>query len=165
MTLPKQLHRRWQLLAKEQSLSAPGLLRLVMTRVLDGAEADVGLSEQTEKAASTHLSITLKPAEVQAAKDAAKKEGYTIAGWVAALLRARLKQQPILTSEELQALSAATLQLAAVGRNLNSAVYRLHREGRWVPAELRLKELADQVREVMQRANAVVDRATERGRF
>lgn len=165
VVLPHLLLTRWKAAAKQRGMTGVALLRLVMTRVLDGEDAPVGLPEQSERAESRHLSITLRKQEIEAVKAAAADEGHTTVGWIAGLLRARLKAQPVFTAAELEALSKATLQLSAVGRNLNSAVYRLHRDGRWLMEEKALALLGDQVRLVTERMNKVVDKASDRGRF
>lgn len=111
----------------------------------------------------THVRLT--EAETQAAIAQAKVEGYTLSPWLSALIRARLRARPILTVAELEALSEATLQLAAVGRNLNSAVYRLQREDRWYGTSKELADLYRVVKDTTDAMNAVIERAGERGTF
>lgn len=111
----------------------------------------------------THVRLT--EAETAAAIDQAKVEGYTLSPWLSALLRARLKARPVFTVTELEALSEATLQLAAIGRNLNSAVYRLQREDRWFGTSKELAELYRVVKDTTDAMNAVIERAGERGTF
>lgn len=148
-------------------MSAPKLLALVMTRVLDGAEAEVGLDEKSAKASKGRLFVTLTQAEHRAVKAAATTEGYSLSGWVASVVRARLVKRGIYTVAELEALSQATLQLSAIGRTLNSAVHGLHKQGLWqeTTVQRQLKPLADQVSEVTNRMNAIISAAADRGRL
>jgi hypothetical protein len=163
--LPVALYDRWSAQAQAQGMSAPQLLRRAMVALLDGSNAPAAVPSRTEAARSGHISLTLRRGDREAVRQACRAEGHTLSGWLAALIRARLNAAPVLTAEELQALEAATLQLAAVGRNLNSAVYRLHREDRWFEEAARLSTLASAVKKVTARMNAVVERATERGQF
>ena len=163
--LPKKLLARWRQVATQRGMTAPKLLTLVMTRVLDGAEAEVGLDEKSAKATKGRLFITLTLAEHRAVKAAAKQEGHSLTGWVAAVIRARLAKRAIYTAAELEALSQATLQLGAIGRNLNSAVHGLHKQGLWqeTTVQRQLKPLANQIGEVTKRMNAIIEAAGERG--
>lgn len=165
--LPKTLLARWRQVASQRGLTAPKLLALVMTRVLEDADAEVGLDEKSTKASKGRLFITLTRAEHLAVKAAATTEGHSLAGWVAGVIRARLVQRAIYTVAELEALSHATLQIAAIGRNLNSALYGLHKQGLWqeTAVQRQLQPLADQIREVTNRMNAIIEAASERGQL
>lgn len=165
--LPTGLLARWRQVARQGGMTAPKLLTLVMTRVLEGADAEVGLDEKSAKASKGRLFITLTQAEHRAVKAAAKTEGHSLAGWTAGLIRARLAQREIYTIAELEALSRATLQIAAIGRNLNSALHGLHKQGLWqeTTVQRQLKPLADQIGEVTKRMNAIVEAASERGQL
>jgi prophage antirepressor-like protein len=165
--LPKGLLTRWRQVARQRGMTAPKLLMLVMTRVLDGAEAEVGLDEKSAKASKGRLFITLTRVEHLAVKATAKKEGHSLAGWVASVIRARLAKRGIYTAAELEALSQATLQMSAIGRTLNSAVYALHKQGLWqeTAVQRQLQPLADQVREVTNRMGAIIEAAADRSQL
>lgn len=111
------------------------------------------------------VDVRLTEAEKMAAVAQATAEGYKLSPWLSALIRARLRSRPIFTVAELEGLSEATLQLAAVGRNLNSAVYRLQREDRWYGTSMELADLHRVVKVTTDAMNAVIERAAERGRF
>lgn len=136
-----------------------------MVAILDGEDAEVGLPQVTDASSRGRLHVRLTIAEKDAIRAAAKIEGHTMAGWVAGVIRARLRAQPIYTHAELEALSLATLQLQAIGRNLNSAIHRLHREGRWYEQAAQMKDVSTMISQVAARMNVIVDKANDRGRF
>jgi uncharacterized protein (DUF1778 family) len=163
--LPMELLSRWRALAKSRGISAVRLLERVMLAVLEGSDAPVGVSDQTEAASTGRLSLRLNREDLAAVKDAAKVEGHSVTGWVGMVVRARLRSDPILTRNEVEALSLATMQMQAIGRNLNSAIHRLHVEGRWYEQAAQMKDVSTMIGRVSERMNAVVDKATDRGRF
>lgn len=104
--LPADLLRRWRALATSRGLTAAGLLRQAMVRELDGADATVGLSERAAGAKTGRLSLTLPPDDIARVREVAAAEGHSLAGWISRLIRARLAQQPLYTSEEREVLSS-----------------------------------------------------------
>ena len=103
--LPVDLLRRWRALATSRGMTAAGLLRQVMVRELDGADAAVGLSERAAGAKSGRLSLTLQPDDIACVREIAAIEGRSLAGWISRLIRARVAGQPFYTVQEWKALS------------------------------------------------------------
>lgn len=165
LRLPAQLFARFKALAKVRGMTAPRFLERVMVAVLDGEDAEVGLPDVSDGSRRGRLHVRLTSVEVEAVRAAAKVEGHTLAGWVAGVIRARLKAEPIYTKDEVEALSLATLQMQAIGRNLNSAIHRLHIEGRWYEQAAQMKDVSAMISAIADRMNAVVDKATDRSRF
>lgn len=165
--VPTGLHAAWKAFAKERGLTLKALQVLVMRQVL-GQEGDVGLQQRTLDAGSgkrPSLSVRLFPEEIEQVKAAAAVEGHSIGGWLAALIRAKLKQSPIVTRDEVDALHKASLQLMAVGRNLNTAVRRLSQEERWTSQVTMLEHVLGEVRRVEASVHAIQKAAERRGSF
>lgn len=162
LTLPKEVVEVARVSASRSGRSLSGwigsLIRTASAEVQEQQPLYTGNDRRKQ-------SVQLTEAETLAAKAQAKAEGYSLSAWLSTLIRARLRSRPIHTTTELEALSKSTLQLAALGRNLNSAVYRLQREDRWYAESVDLKALGESVTDVVHDMNALIDRAGERGRF
>ena len=113
-------------------------------------------SRENDQAAFKRLSIRLKEADREEVRAHAKAMGSTVTRWVTALIRARIRKAPLLSVAETEALAEANRQLAAVGRNLNTVVHRLHREGRWAGNLDLYAELLASVKAVRARVEAVI---------
>lgn len=116
--VPVALLRRWRAMAASEGMTAAAALRRTMVATLDGAQAQVGLPVRASRASTGRLSITLRLGELNAVRAAAKAEGRSLANWVTMLIRARLRQEPLYTTEEHGALIDAMLCLGEVGRKL-----------------------------------------------
>lgn len=165
--VPRGLHEAWKSFAKERGMSLKVLQVLVMRQVLS-LDGDVGLRQRTLTAdgGKRHsLSVRLFPKEIEQVKLAAAVEGHSIAGWLAGLIRAKLKQSPILTKDEVDALQKTSLQLMAVGRNLNTAVRRLSQEDHWVSQVTLMEHVLQEVRRVEASLHAIQQSAERRGAF
>lgn len=110
-----------------------------------------------------HVSLRLWPEEIAAMRDEAAKEGRSLAGWVAVNVRARLERQPVFTVQEVKALHQASLQLMAIGRNVNMAVKRLNAEGKWHQHNQPMLAALTAVRELQHRVDALQAAAERRG--
>lgn len=225
MRLPGDLVKRFRAMAKREGLTMPGLQILVMTKMLDGDDAVVGLSdrsdassnrgvhlrlrndeiaavreaarshghslsgwvamavreklkgtagagiglvaqrEQSEKATKQALSLRLRVDEIAAVREAAAVDGYSLSGWVAMLVRAKLRQTPMLTGDEVSGLLKAAGQLMAVGRNINAAVRKLHAEGKWTQQNQPMLAALAAVEDVKGRVKALLEAAERRGAF
>lgn len=163
--LPGELLGRWKALAASRGMTPAKWQVYVMKQVLDGEGSHVGLPLPSAEAKTGRLHIKLRPDELALVRKAAATEGYTLAGWVAALIRARLKQAPYLVRDELDALHALSNQLRAVGRNINTAVRRLHAEGKWSPRDQPMKRVLALVEDVQERLGNLQETATRRGRI
>jgi len=160
---PIELVSQVRAMAQREGRSISGWMALAAQERLGRGAAAV--SSEYVGSARKKLSVQLTDAEKAAALVQARSEGYSLSAWLSTLLRARLRSRPVFTTAELEALSKATLQLSVVGRNLNSAVYRLHREDRWYQASVDLAGLHSAVKSTADAMNAVIERAAERGRF
>jgi len=109
--LPVELLRRWRALATSRGMTAAGLLRQVMVRELDGDTVAVGLPERAAGAKSGRLSLTLRPEDIARVREVAAAEGHSLAGWIGRLIRARVAQQPLYTSQEWEVLSSLSWSL------------------------------------------------------
>ncbi len=167
LMVPRGLHGQWKLFAKSRGLTLKALQLLVMRQVL-GEDGDVGLQPRSQEAGNgkrPSLSVRLFPAEIDQVKEAAAVEGHSIGGWLAGLIRARLKMAPIVTKPEVEALQQASLQLLAVGRNLNTAVRRLSQEERWTQQVTLLGHVLAEVRRVEASVQSLQQAAERRGQF
>ncbi|CAD7740876.1 hypothetical protein LMG31884_47000 (plasmid) [Xanthomonas hydrangeae] len=165
--VPAGLHDAWKKFAKDRGLTLKALQVLVMRQVL-GLEGDVGLQPRSLDAGGgkrPSLSIRLFLDEIEQVKQAAAVEGHSIGGWLAALIRAKLKQTPIVTTSEVDALHKTSLQLMAVGRNLNTAVRRLSQDERWTSQVTLMEHVLQEVRRVEASVNAIQQAAERRGSF
>lgn len=163
--LPAPLLAAWKAVAAQQGARPGMLLRLVMERVVAGAKGEQGVGVTPIRGAKGKLHITLSAAEAAAVREAARVEGKSNAAWVASLIRARLNQAPILTATEIQALEAATSQLASVGRNLNTVVHKLHKTKRWDAESAPLYSLISAVTLVRDKVYAVLAAGAERAKL
>lgn len=120
--LPLPLLERWRARAQQEGMGPGMLLRQLMTQVLDGKDAEVGLPVRAARGETGRLSIALRHDELLAVRAQAKKSGHSLAGWVRMLIRAKLQQQPIYTAEEVSALLGVLLELSDTNRRLQ----RLH---------------------------------------
>lgn len=163
--IPAPLLAAWRRLASQKGTRPGMLLRLAMEKALDEA----GDQEAKELMAPGpwlgRLYITLTAAEAEGARAAAKAEGKSNAAWVASLIRARLNKAEILTADEIQALEAATAQLASVGRNLNTVVHKLHKTKRWDAESAPLHTLISAVTLVRDKVYAVLAAGAERAKL
>lgn len=76
-----------------------------------------------------NITIRLSESECALIGELADQSGFAgRATWVQALVRANLKEQPMLTHEEMKSLANAVSQLAHVGRNLNQMARALNIE-------------------------------------
>lgn len=163
--VPADLARRWKGLAEARGLSQSALQELVMHRVLDGDDEPVGLPVRTANAKKRHVSIKLRDDEIAAVRRAAKHEGHSLAGWVAMLIRARLRAAPSFTGVEVAALLQASTQLMAIGRNINAAVRKLHADGKWGQHNQPMLAALEKCRELEARINALQAAAERRSAF
>ena len=102
------------------------------------------------------VTIRLRHADKLEIQQQAAAMGTTLTGWITALARSRIRKAPLLAVPETAALAEANKQLAAVGRNLNTVVHRLHREGRWAGNLDLYAELLASVKAVRARVEAVI---------
>lgn len=102
------------------------------------------------------VTIRLRQADKLEIQQQAGAMGTTLTGWITALARSRIRKAPLLAVPETAALADANKQLAAVGRNLNTVVHRLHREGRWAGNLDLYAELLASVKAVRARVEAVI---------
>lgn len=162
--LPAPLIAGWRRVARREGNRPGMLLRLVMERVVSGAGETESLDEFVTRGVRGKLHVTLSAAEAAAVREAARAEGKSNAAWVASLIRARLNQAPILTATEIQALEAATAQLASVGRNLNTVVHKLHKTNRWDAESAPLHSLISAVALVRDKVYALIAAGAERAK-
>ena len=102
------------------------------------------------------VTIRLRQADKLEIQQQAKAMGTTLTGWITALARSRIRRAPLLAVPETAALADANKQLAAIGRNLNTVVYKLHREGRWAGNLDLYADLLASVKAVRARVEAVI---------
>lgn len=169
VSVPKPLRERWTAFARQQGLSAQELLRLVMARVVDQEGAQAASIEAAPRAPEKPVTMRVKlwPEEVRRvdAIRATGEGGGSRSGWVAALIRSRIAGAPLMTGAEIEALEKSTLQLAAIGRNLNAVVHRLHKEGQWYPDSADIQGLARKVGKHLRDHHRLTELAVVRGQF
>jgi len=108
------------------------------------------------------VTIRLYADEREALKQHAAALGHTVTSWVSSLVRTHLRKAPLLAVSETEALLEAVRQLAAVGRNLNTVVHRLHKEGRWAGNLDLYADLLGEVKSVNARIEDVLAVAINR---
>lgn len=152
---------RFESRASAAGLTVAGLVRRLAYAFLDN-NPGAALTTERPSGKSRERKVRLTVEEMAALEHRASNEGVSPGAWIVRVLRANLlaKAQP--TPPELDALRAATEQLAAVGRNLNAAIHRMHREGRG--QALPILELRQAVEELRGQASAVIVAATSRYR-
>jgi len=165
MRLPPELVSGWKALAERRGMSMAALQELVMRQVLQGEDAPVGLPDRAANAKKQSLTLRLRPDEIEAIRKAAEQDGHSLSGWMAMLVRARLRQAPSFSADEIAALLKASTQLMAVGRNINTAVRRLNTEGVWSSQIQTMKAVAATVKLIEDRVNALQATAERRSNF
>lgn len=88
--------------------------------------------------------------------------GLTTTGWVTSLIRARVRKAPLFARQEVEALIECVKALGAVGRNLNTVVHRLHREGTWHGTNVLYNDLLAEVRHVAAHVQVIIAAAHDR---
>lgn len=149
--------------AKQERLSTNALLDAVVRRLLRGKGVELEDQEDDAGGVYKRISIRVKEADRIEVKEHAKAMGTTVTGWITAVVRSRIRKAPLLAVPETAALAEANKQLAAVGRNLNTVVHRLHREGRWAGNLDLYAELLASVKAVRARVEAVIAAGQARG--
>lgn len=165
MALPGPLVAGWKAQAQARGMTMTAFQTLVMTQILAGEDAEAGLPARTLQAKKQALTLRLRPDEIQGIRQAAKTEGHSLAGWVAMLIRARLRQAPSFTGQEVAALLKASTQLMAIGRNINTAVRRLHADGKWTSHNQPMLAALEAVKALELHINALQAAAERRSNF
>lgn len=163
--VPRDLKERWKTVADANGMTLSAFQEAVMREALDGRKMDAGLPEKSREAKSGKLHIKLRPDEIEGVRLAAKREGHSLSGWVAMLIRARLRAAPSFTGTEVAALLTAATQLMAIGRNINAAVRRLHSEGRWDQRNQPMLAALEKCREVEGLIHRLLESARRRSAF
>ncbi|MBV6855915.1 hypothetical protein KWH45_21115 [Xanthomonas campestris pv. mirabilis] len=166
MKLPRELVEGWKQLAQSRGMTMRGLQMLVMKNVLGHeTSAPTPSADHVETGTDRNLRLRLLPGEQLAVRSAAAEEGHSIMGWIAMVIRARLKQAPIQTQDEIRALNEASFQLMAVGRNLNSILRRLNQDEKWTSQTQLLTALLKHVRQVEEQVHELQRAGERRGAF
>ena len=112
----------------------PGtLLRELIQAHISGAGKEINLSKQTEKIRHPgdpeleRLEFRLPKFLKEEVKNRAELEGMKSAQWVSSLVQSSLMTTPVLTDQEVEVVSWANRELAAVGRNLNQIARSMNR--------------------------------------
>lgn len=164
-TFAPELIQAFQQHSRANGMTAKQLLVKLMRDELFKSAVPVGLPARSEKAKSGKLDIQLSAAEIEAVREAAKVDGYSLSGWVAMLVRAKLKQAPFFTREELSGLLKAATQLMAIGRNINAAVRKLHAEGKWTQQNQPMLAALEAIETMKAKVNALQAAAERRSTF
>lgn len=165
MVLPGPLVVAWKAQAEARGMTMTAFQTLVMTQALASEETEVGLPPRTSQAKKQALTLRLRPDEIQGIRQAAKTEGHSLAGWVAMLIRARLRKAPSFTGEEVAALLKASTQLMAIGRNINTAVRKLHADGKWTSHNQPMLAALEAVKALELHINTLQASAERRSNF
>ena len=112
----------------------PGtLLRELIQAHISGAGKESNLSKQTERIRHLgdpqleRLEFRLPKFLKEEVKKRAELEGMKSAQWVSSLVQSSLMTTPVLTDQEVEVVSWANRELAAVGRNLNQIARSMNR--------------------------------------
>lgn len=111
----------WLDYCKQYGLSPSEAFRQVVAKLTAGAKAsrDGDVERAGEGAEKLRKEIRLTASECSQADALACQEGFALARWIVALVRARLSGMPQLGQHELELLARSNLQILALGRNLN----------------------------------------------
>lgn len=116
------------------SKKKPGtLLRELIQAHISGAGKESNLSKQTQRIRHSgdpeleRLEFRLPKFLKEEVKKRAELEGMKSAQWVSSLVQSSLMTTPVLTDKEVEVVSWANRELAAVGRNLNQIARSMNR--------------------------------------
>ena len=119
----------WAQFCRAADKSEAVMLRDMILKVVTGSVPD-GFSSRGESKTGK-ITIRLTESERVSLLDRASKEGYrNPTSWTAAVVRAALHQEPVLTDAEVAALRQSNRELSAMGRNLNQVARALNIEFR-----------------------------------
>lgn len=160
--MPPDLWRRLDALAQSQGLSTNALLCAAAER-LTGNAAPPDTSPSTDNSvALKSVHFRVREADRPELKAHAAAMGYSVTAWITALIRSKTRKAPVFARAEVEALMESTRALGAVGRNLNTVVHRLNREGRWYGNVDLYVELLAEVKRLRTRVESVIASALDR---
>lgn len=118
----------WLDYCKEHGISPSEGFRQVVAKLTASGTVgrDCHLEPITDGAEKLRKEIRLTESEFRQADALAFKEGFALARWIVALVRARLTGAPQLGQHELELLARSNMQILAVGRNLNQIAKAMH---------------------------------------
>jgi hypothetical protein len=154
----KDLKSRWLQWCQSVDMAPSQAMRVLVRRLENGqwprgtgeAPATTQPEQRRSKALSVRPRVPLTREEAEAAALLADLEGVSVQWWIAGLVRARVADQSPVGRPALQALGIATLQLQAIGRNVNqiarqfNAVAEHLAEGRTREYEQGVRKLRDE---------------------
>lgn len=113
--------RPWLDYCKQHGLSPSEAFRRVVAKLTAGANASRNddIEPAGNGAEKLRKEIRLTEAEFRQADELACKEGFALARWIVALVRARLSGTAQLGQHELELLARSNMQILALGRSLN----------------------------------------------
>ncbi len=123
---------RFSAAARLQGLSDSGLLKRLVTLMLQSANAgeSPGLVDEKRAVRDARLTIRLRAEDQLLLHERATARGMPPATYVSVLTRAHLRKLTPLPKGELLALKSAVSELGSVGRNLNQLMRAVHQGGR-----------------------------------
>lgn len=163
--LPPDLWAKLDALASAQGVSTNGLLEAMGSRVTGSgvalpASAPGDGTPSAKELSKVTLRIRYEDRAVLSAH--ASLMGHTVTGYVTAAVRSLIRKAPLMARPETEALLEAVKALGPVGRNLNTVVHRLHREGRWYGNEKLYVDLLASVKLLKARVEGVISQALDR---
>lgn len=130
----QDLKPKWLAWCRSVRLSPSEALRTLVRRLENGSwpgSSQKGPVEavsqvRRSKAVSVRPRVPLSREEAEAARILADAEGVSVQWWIAGMVRARVADQAPIGRPALKALGDATLQLQAIGRNVNQIARSLN---------------------------------------
>jgi len=117
------LRTEWQAFCRKHHISESEGVRLAIAATLRKGSPILLRSTDDEKSDPTYIKFRLGKKAQQAAKVHAQYAGIkTVNRWVKHLVVSAVSKEPQLVANELDALIDSTVQLMAIGRNLNQLV-------------------------------------------
>ncbi|WP_144422868.1 hypothetical protein [Xanthomonas arboricola] len=160
--MPPALWAKLDALSASQGTSTNALLCHIAERVT-GSVAPPEAPQATDHSAelkSVHFRV--RAADRDELKAHAAAMGYSVTAWITALIRSKTRKAPVFAMSEIEGLMESTRALGAVGRNLNTVVHRLNREGRWYGNVDLYVSLLAEVKRLKSRVESVISSALDR---
>lgn len=113
--------------AQVRGMSESELLRAVVLSVTgEDRVADSAPEPEADTLAPARMTVRLSGFLLQATQQRARAKGMAPSRYVAALVQSHLSRQPVMATQEIQALLRSGRELAALGRNLNQIAHALN---------------------------------------
>jgi hypothetical protein len=154
---------RFRALAKSRGMSESKLLDLLIETVLEQNPAPKQQGVVTEGETgrggegSDRVTIRLRPGDGELMQSLAEQRGMKRSTYLAALVRAHVRSNPPMPTNELAVVKRAVAELGAIGRNLNQIAHIANQSGEMPQAlGLELRAVLNAVEDLRRHIAAIV---------